>query len=97
VEMEASGVRVLSLNPVTINNAAKALKLIGAAMGVSLTDESAVALAEAASGNLHNAIECLQLHLLGHARLGAKPLPKQTQRGRAITREGARRRPPARK
>jgi len=77
-----AGVHIISFNPITVRNAAKALKTVAASMGVILDDESAGALAEASSGDLHNAIESLQLHMLGHRYLRSAAEPKSSSRGK---------------
>uniref|UniRef100_A0A061QSZ1 Cell cycle checkpoint protein n=1 Tax=Tetraselmis sp. GSL018 TaxID=582737 RepID=A0A061QSZ1_9CHLO len=83
--LDEAGIHVVSLNPITSRNAAKALRGIARKMGIVLAERSAAEMAEASGGDLRNAIESLQLHLLGHRQL-------REPSGAEVGRPGAKRR-----
>ena len=67
----------ISCNPITANNAAKALLRVAEAEQMSLSKEQAQSIAEAASGDLRNAMEMLQLLALGHSPAEAVSKPQK--------------------
>ena len=73
VALEATGVAHISCNPVTANNAAKALLGVAQAERMPLSKEQAHGLAEAANGDLRNALEMLQLLSMGQDPTQAAP------------------------
>ncbi|CAL5226917.1 g9794 [Coccomyxa viridis] len=78
--LEAVGVAHISCNPVTANNAAKALLRVAEAERMPLAKEQAHSLAEAANGDLRNALEMLQLLSVGQDPTQAAP---KTQKRKA--------------
>ena len=50
-----------------------AKQAVAAKMSVNLADESATDIAEASAGDLHNALESLQLRLLGNRKIRDTP------------------------
>ena len=75
--LEATGVAHISCNPITANNAAKALLRVAEAEQMPLSKEQAQSIAEAASGDLRNAMEMLQLLALGHPSAQAVLKPQK--------------------
>ena len=75
--LEASGVAHISCNPITANNAAKALLRAAEAEQMPLSKEQAQSIAEAASGDLRNAMKMLQLLALGHSPAEAVSRPRK--------------------
>lgn len=71
--LEAAGVAHISCNPITASNAAKALLHVAEAERMPLSKEQAHRLAEAASGDLRNALEMLQLLSVGQDPHQAPP------------------------
>ena len=87
--LEAVGVAHISCNPVTANNAAKALLRVAEAERMPLAKEQAHSLAEAANGDLRNALEMLQLLSVGQDPTQAAPkTQKVTLRGRTTSKTG---------
>ena len=75
--LEATGVAHISCNPITANNAAKALLRVAEAEQMPLSKKQAQSIAEAASGDLRNAMEMLQLLALGHSPAEAVSTPRK--------------------
>ena len=75
--LEATGVAHINCNPITANNAAKALLRVAEAEQMPLSKEQAQSIAEAASGDLRNAMEMLQLLALGHSPAEAVSKPRK--------------------
>ena len=75
--LEATGVARISCNPITANNAAKALLCVAEAEQMPLSMEQAQSIAEAASGDLRNAMEMLQLLALGYPPAEAISKPRK--------------------
>ena len=71
--LEAAGVAHISCNPVTANNAARALLGVAQAERMALSRDQAQRLAEAASGDLRSALEMLPLLAVGQAPTQAAP------------------------
>ena len=71
--LEAAGVAHIACNPITANNAAKALLRVAEAERMPLSKEQAHSLAEAANGDLRNALEMLQLLSAGQDPTQAAP------------------------
>lgn len=70
--LNAVGVAQISCNPITDNNAAKALQRVAAAEAMPLTKEQALSIARNASGDLRSALDMLQLLCTG-----VQPVPPQ--------------------
>ncbi|BDA49102.1 Cell cycle checkpoint protein RAD17 [Coccomyxa sp. Obi] len=68
------GVAQISCNPITDNNAAKALQRVAAAEGMPLSKEQALSIAHNAAGDLRSALDMLQLLCTG-----VQPLPPQSK------------------
>ncbi|CAK0786199.1 hypothetical protein CVIRNUC_009412 [Coccomyxa viridis] len=81
--LEASGVAHISCNPITANNAAKALLRAAEAEQMPLSKEQAQSIAEAASGDLRNAMKMLQLLALGHSPAEAVSRPRKKRNKKA--------------
>jgi DNA polymerase III delta prime subunit len=62
--LEAAGATYINFNPITANTITKALHNIAAKEGFALDPDTADAIAQAAAGDLRNAIQSLQLLLL---------------------------------
>lgn len=75
--LKAVGVAHISCNPITANNAAKALLRIADAERMPLSKEQAHSIAEAANGDLRNALEMLQLLALGYSPAEAVAKPQK--------------------
>ena len=71
--LEAVGVAHISCNPVTVNNAAKALLTVAEAESMPLSKEQAQSIADSANGDLRNALEMLQLLSMGQDPTQAMP------------------------
>ena len=65
----------IGCNPITANNAAKALLRVADAEQMPLSKEQAQGIAEAANGDFRNALEMLQLLSMGRAPTDALPKP----------------------
>lgn len=70
--LNAVGVAQISCNPITENNAAKALQRVAAAEGMPLSKEQALNIARTAAGDLRSALDMLQMLCTG-----VQPLPPQ--------------------
>ncbi len=87
--LEGAGVARIACNPITANNAAKALLRMAEAERMPLSKEQAHSLAEAANGDLRNALEMLQLLSLGQDPIRAAPkTQKVTLWGRTSRKAG---------
>lgn len=62
--LEAAGATYIHFNPITANTISTALHSIAAKEGFALDPDTADAIAQAAAGDLRNAIQSLQLLLL---------------------------------
>jgi DNA polymerase III delta prime subunit len=62
--LEAAGATYINFNPITASTITKALQDIAAKEGFALDPDTADAIAQAAAGDLRNAIQSLQLLLL---------------------------------
>jgi DNA polymerase III delta subunit len=62
--LESAGATYINFNPVTANTITKVLHDIAAKEGFALDPDTADAIAQAAAGDLRNAIQSLQLLLL---------------------------------
>ena len=63
--VEAGQAVQMSLNPVTKANTEKAVQRVIAQNGLALAPQAVTAIADAANGDLHNALETLQLMCAG--------------------------------
>lgn len=72
--LDSVGVAQISCNPITDNNAAKALQRIAQAEAMPLSKEQALGIAASAAGDLRQAVETLELLCVGQQPL--KPAPK---------------------
>lgn len=79
--LEAVGVAHISCNPITANNAAKALLTVAEAESMPLSKDQAQSIADAANGDLRNALEMLQLLSVGQHPTQAVP---KTQKARTL-------------
>lgn len=71
--LDAVGVAQISCNPITDNNAAKALQRVAAEEAMPLSKEQALSIARSAAGDLRSAIEAVQLLCTGVAPLPPQP------------------------
>ena len=79
--LEAAGARSVALNPVTELNIAKALGRVVAVERLALPAAAVAAIAEAANGDLYNAISTLQFVCTGAAAAAPAAAPKKARAG----------------
>ncbi len=78
--LDTVGVAQIACNPITDNNAAKALQRAAAEEAMPLSKEQALSIARSAAGDLRSALELLQLLCTGVA-----PLPPQPKTRKVVT------------